>query len=75
MSLMSLMAISTPCINICVIDPLSGLCVGCGRSIEEITRWGEMDETQRLVTMAGLADRMRVARSRGFRGQARRRDR
>ena len=27
----------TPCIKICVVDPLSGLCIGCGRTVAEIS--------------------------------------
>ena len=75
MWLMSAPGISTPCVNICVIDPLSTLCVGCGRSVEEIAGWRDMSERRRRAIMAGLDDRMRVARSRAFRGGARRGDR
>ncbi|WP_244500106.1 DUF1289 domain-containing protein [Methyloceanibacter superfactus] len=32
----------TPCINICLLDDKSGLCVGCGRSGEEIAGWVDM---------------------------------
>ena len=31
--------IDSPCIDICTIDNESGLCVGCGRNLEEITKW------------------------------------
>ena len=29
----------SPCIDICTIDPESGLCVGCSRTPEEISDW------------------------------------
>ena len=29
----------SPCIDICQMDSESGLCVGCGRTIEEIANW------------------------------------
>ncbi|MEM9590798.1 MAG: DUF1289 domain-containing protein, partial [Pseudomonadota bacterium] len=29
----------TPCVNICMLDETSGLCIGCGRSGEEIADW------------------------------------
>ena len=32
-------AILTPCEKICIVDPASGLCRGCGRSLAEIERW------------------------------------
>jgi len=31
--------IETPCEKICVLDAVSGLCRGCGRSLSEIERW------------------------------------
>ena len=51
--------ISTPCLRVCLLDPGSGLCEGCGRTREEIARWGQMSESERLDIMAGLEDRMR----------------
>lgn len=51
--------ISTPCLRVCLLDPGSGLCEGCGRTREEIARWGRMSESERLDIMAGLPDRMR----------------
>ena len=32
----------SPCIQICVIDPAARLCVGCGRTLDEISRWAWM---------------------------------
>jgi uncharacterized protein len=60
-------AVSTPCINVCVLDPLSALCIGCGRTGEEITAWATMSETERLAVMAGLDRRLTEARSRSAR--------
>jgi predicted Fe-S protein YdhL (DUF1289 family) len=54
---------STPCIQICVIDPHSGLCVGCGRTVNEIAAWGRLDEPGRLAIMARLEARMFAAQS------------
>jgi predicted Fe-S protein YdhL (DUF1289 family) len=58
---------SSPCIKICVVDPLAGLCLGCGRSVAEISLWPEMAETERLAVMATLPARMMAARSRAAR--------
>ncbi|MGA2795448.1 MAG: DUF1289 domain-containing protein [Roseiarcus sp.] len=60
---------STPCVQICVIDPRSALCVGCGRTIREIAAWGDLDEPSRLAIMAGLRARLVAARSRKVRGR------
>ena len=66
--------ISTPCVKICVVDPLSALCIGCGRTVAEIAAWSEMSEGERRDIMAGLDERMRAARSRAARGGRRRPD-
>jgi uncharacterized protein len=60
--------ISTPCVRICVVDPLTALCIGCGRSTEEIAAWLDMSEPERAVIIAGLGERLRSARSRAVRG-------
>jgi predicted Fe-S protein YdhL (DUF1289 family) len=65
---MSAPALSTPCIQICVIDPLSALCIGCGRTVGEIGAWTAMSEAERLAVMAGLDERLARARSRAARG-------
>ncbi|WP_449044618.1 DUF1289 domain-containing protein [Paracoccus versutus] len=48
---------STPCVNICRIEPASRLCTGCLRSIDEIAGWGHMTEAERLAIMAELPSR------------------
>ncbi len=60
--------VSTPCVKVCVVDPLSALCIGCGRTIEEIAGWGMMSETARVAVMMGLEARLLEARTRGRRG-------
>jgi predicted Fe-S protein YdhL (DUF1289 family) len=52
---------STPCIKVCLLDPETGLCEGCGRSREEIARWLRYTEDERLRIMAELPARMRRA--------------
>jgi hypothetical protein len=53
--------ISSPCTKVCTIDSASRLCLGCGRSLDEIARWGSMSEAERLDTMRALPERMRAA--------------
>lgn len=50
--------IETPCVKICVLDPKSGLCRGCGRNVDEIARWGTFSSEQRLQIMSELASRL-----------------
>ncbi len=65
---MSAPTISTPCVKVCVIDPRSALCVGCGRTVAEIAAWTAMSEAERGAVMAGLGERLASARSRASRG-------
>ncbi len=51
-------AVSTPCIKVCVIDPRSLLCEGCGRTLSEIAQWGRLSEAERLAIMAVLPERL-----------------
>jgi hypothetical protein len=53
-------AASSPCVKICVIDPVSKLCEGCGRTLAEIARWSSMSEMERLDVMALLRERMKT---------------
>jgi len=55
---------STPCIQVCVLDPDSGLCLGCGRTIEELARWSAMTEAERKRIMAELPSRRAAGSSR-----------
>ena len=52
----------SPCIKFCVLDPVSGLCGGCGRSLDEIAQWSELSEEQRQAILAELPGRMKQLR-------------
>jgi predicted Fe-S protein YdhL (DUF1289 family) len=52
-----LMSKETPCIAVCMIDPRTSLCFGCGRTLPEIARWHRMESAERLAVMAELAAR------------------
>ena len=41
--------IDSPCNDICTTDPESGLCVGCGRTQEEISNWLFFDDDERHI--------------------------
>jgi uncharacterized protein len=56
--------ISSPCIKICALDPQAGICSGCGRTLDEIARWGGMDESERLRIMQTLAERLEKSKTR-----------
>jgi predicted Fe-S protein YdhL (DUF1289 family) len=56
--------IETPCEKICVVDPVSGLCRGCGRSLPEIERWTAYSDSERSRIMAELPGRIDAMQAR-----------
>lgn len=50
--------IETPCVQVCVLDPATGWCVGCGRTGEEIGGWLGLTPRERRAVMAALPERM-----------------
>jgi len=51
-------SVLTPCIKVCVIDSMSGLCAGCGRSLAEIGGWLGFSDAERRRVMAALPARL-----------------
>jgi uncharacterized protein len=51
--------IESPCVKTCTLDARSGLCLGCGRTIDEIARWSTMGPAERARVMAELPARRR----------------
>ena len=39
------------------IDPSTGLCVGCARTLQEIASWGTLDDDARRVVWEAIAAR------------------
>ena len=55
-------AVASPCVQVCVVDGQSGLCLGCLRTLGEIAGWSGLGEAERAAITAGLpARRDRVA--------------
>ena len=44
--------IKSPCVKICKLE--NGICIGCGRTQDEIREWAIMTEIQREETMERL---------------------
>lgn len=44
----------SPCVDICVLDRDRRVCTGCGRTLDEIARWGSMTDAARRTVMARL---------------------
>jgi len=50
--------IESPCVKICVVDPETGFCIGCGRTRDEIGSWLGFSPEQRRHVMATLPERV-----------------
>ena len=53
----------SPCVKICTYDPARGLCLGCGRTLEEISAWSAMTEDERRAATAKAQARLRQTSS------------
>lgn len=49
-------AVRSPCVDICALDE-SDLCIGCQRSVDEISRWGQMTNDERQEVLRKVAAR------------------
>jgi predicted Fe-S protein YdhL (DUF1289 family) len=54
--------IESPCVKICTLDARSGLCLGCGRTIDEIARWTAMSAAERIRVIGELPGRLAASR-------------
>jgi hypothetical protein len=50
--------IETPCVKICVVDPETQFCIGCGRTRGEIAGWIGMGAAARHTVMLELPERV-----------------
>ncbi|MGO7868963.1 DUF1289 domain-containing protein [Rhizobium leguminosarum] len=48
----------TPCTHLCSLEPSTGFCAGCGRTLEEIGSWTSYSDTERTRIMALLPARL-----------------
>lgn len=56
--------VQSPCVKLCVIHPDARICVGCLRSIEEITGWSRLSPQHRSALMADLPARAALLKKR-----------
>lgn len=49
--------VPSPCIQICIIEPGDGLCVGCARTLGEIASWSSMSNEARRAVIQRLPHR------------------
>ena len=51
----------SPCISICQMHPQSGLCIGCWRTIDEITDWSVASEAKKKQVWLAISQRRSAA--------------
>jgi predicted Fe-S protein YdhL (DUF1289 family) len=47
-------AVASPCTSVCSIDPVTGLCGGCFRTLQEISGWIDFSATEKRTVIAAL---------------------
>jgi predicted Fe-S protein YdhL (DUF1289 family) len=52
--------IDSPCTDICTIDAQSNLCIGCGRTANEIADWVHYTENQKIKLLKDLKKRNNI---------------
>ncbi len=63
--------VPSPCISVCRMDDVSGLCLGCFRTIDEIMVWGRQDDAGRRTVWRHILQRAGFAPAPDSEGGAR----
>lgn len=50
--------VPSPCMSVCQMDAATGLCQGCLRTLDEIGRWGNADDTFKRVVWTRIEARL-----------------
>jgi prolyl-tRNA editing enzyme YbaK/EbsC (Cys-tRNA(Pro) deacylase)/predicted Fe-S protein YdhL (DUF1289 family) len=50
--------VPSPCISVCSMDPVSGLCAGCLRTLDEIRQWSSADDTAKRAMWQLIEQRL-----------------
>jgi predicted Fe-S protein YdhL (DUF1289 family) len=49
--------IMSPCRSVCKMSTVTGLCIGCLRTLDEIAAWGQMSPEERAAVMREIMQR------------------
>ncbi|NWD78282.1 DUF1289 domain-containing protein [Pseudomonas gingeri] len=52
--------VASPCVSVCALDE-QDICIGCQRTVAEITRWSRMDNVERREVLALCHERARAS--------------
>lgn len=55
----------SPCINVCTMDTDTGWCLGCGRTLDEITEWPKAEPAKLLEIREALPRRIEAMKESG----------
>jgi len=50
-------AVASPCVRLCAVDPRTGLCRGCWRTLAEIAAWPTLDDDGRRRILEAIGTR------------------
>ncbi len=51
--------VASPCVHVCALDD-EDICIGCQRSVVEITRWSLMDNSERREVLMRCHERAKA---------------
>jgi len=51
----------SPCVHVCLMDYAQGLCIGCHRTLDEITYWTTYTADRKKEVLAAIAARRAIA--------------
>lgn len=54
--------IDSPCVKLCVVHPEARICIGCHRTIDEISQWSKMTDEDRARVKDELPGRAPMLR-------------
>ena len=52
--------VASPCVDVCKMNPATGLCEGCQRSIDEIASWSVYSAAEKRAVLAQLPARKKA---------------
>jgi uncharacterized protein len=58
--------LASPCVRNCCLDE-DNVCMGCGRSLQEIVEWGTASDAEKTAILARSGERLGARAARGFR--------
>lgn len=53
------MSVASPCNAVCRLDSATGWCLGCGRTMAEISRWPHAPDSEKARILSALPARLR----------------